>query len=68
MNTKAVRELLGLSQQKFADLIGVHKMTVCAWEYGKCNPSLKNQSKIIGRATVYINEVKNQEAKKNERV
>jgi transcriptional regulator with XRE-family HTH domain len=36
---KTLRELLGLTQQQFADLIGVAVSTVSRWERGKSNPS-----------------------------
>jgi len=32
---KALRKRLGLTQSKFADLVGVHVVTVKKWETGK---------------------------------
>jgi len=36
---KALREQLGLSQSQFAQLMGVHPMTVSKWERGAAFPS-----------------------------
>lgn len=33
MNTKPIRELTGLSQQKFGDKYGIPKRTIQNWEY-----------------------------------
>ena len=38
MNVKEIRELLGLSQQKFGDYFGVPLRTIQRWEYGKSIP------------------------------
>jgi len=39
MNVKELRERLGLSQDKFAALLGVAPYTVRRWESGKSQPS-----------------------------
>ena len=36
MNIKLLRKKLGLSQVKFAELLGTTQMTVSSWENGKC--------------------------------
>ena len=36
---QTLRELLGLTQQQFADLIGVAVSTVSRWERGQSSPS-----------------------------
>lgn len=36
MNIKKLRTKLGLSQVKFAELLGTTQVTVSAWENGKC--------------------------------
>ena len=36
MNIKNLRKELGLSQVKFAELLGTTQITVSAWENGKC--------------------------------
>lgn len=35
---KALREATGLTQQKFADLLGIPKRTIENWEGGKSHP------------------------------
>ena len=35
---RLMRKNLGLSQEKFAHKIGVHKITVSRWECGKITP------------------------------
>lgn len=44
---KALRKKLGLSQEKFAELIGVHKHTVQNWEYHKVCPTKANVQSLI---------------------
>ena len=39
MDTKALRKILGISQDKFAAMLGVSPYTVRRWESGKVNPS-----------------------------
>lgn len=36
MNIKKLRTQLGLSQVKFAKLLGTTQMTISSWENGKC--------------------------------
>jgi len=42
-----LREGLGLSQQEFADRIGVTKQSVSSWETGTSEPSIENLLKIV---------------------
>jgi transcriptional regulator with XRE-family HTH domain len=42
---KAWRERLGLTQEKAAELLGVHRVTVARWETGACA-----MPKLIGMA------------------
>lgn len=44
---KQVRSELGLSQMKFAHLVGVSLQTVQKWEAGASTPSEENKEKII---------------------
>lgn len=39
---RATRKKMGLSMQKFAELIGVDRMTIWRWEGGMVKPSLDN--------------------------
>ncbi|MBL7125153.1 MAG: helix-turn-helix domain-containing protein [Dehalococcoidales bacterium] len=53
MNVKELRERLGLSQDKFAALLGVAPYTVRRWESGKSQPSplaLKQLSQLTEKA------------------
>ena len=47
-----LRQRLGLSQSDFADLLGVHAMTVSKWERGVAKPSVHQQRvlKALARA------------------
>ena len=36
MNIRKLRKELGLSQVKFAELLGTTQMTISTWENGKC--------------------------------
>jgi DNA-binding transcriptional regulator YiaG len=50
INIKELRNSLGLSQQQFAQKLGVGLMTVSRWERGKSKPShlaLEKIKKII---------------------
>lgn len=44
---KKLREKLILTQKEFADLIGVSYVTVCRWETGKFEPTIKIRRKIV---------------------
>ena len=46
MNVKAIREALGLKQEKFAQRIGVSFATVNRWENGKAKPSPLAKEKL----------------------
>lgn len=35
---KALRKRVGMSQQSFAEVIGVSIHTIHSWEHGKCKP------------------------------
>lgn len=41
-NLKRERQSAGLSIQKLADMLGVHRNTVSGWEDGRFEPSSKN--------------------------
>ena len=41
LNAKEIRDKLGLTQEKFAELLGVHTRTVQNWESGKVIPESK---------------------------
>jgi len=45
--TKKLREKLILSQTEFAKLIGVSFTTVCRWEKGVHQPTIKVKRKIV---------------------
>jgi DNA-binding transcriptional regulator YiaG len=36
---KALRKFMGLTQQQFAEELGVRQPTICEWEVGKYAPS-----------------------------
>jgi DNA-binding transcriptional regulator YiaG len=44
---KELRNILGLSQQEFANKIGVGIATITRWEIGKCKPSRMANRKLI---------------------
>ena len=46
-NIKKLREKLILTQKEFAELIGVSYVTVCRWETGKFEPTIKMRRKIV---------------------
>ena len=46
-NIKKLREKLILTQKEFAELIGVSYVTVCRWETGKFDPTIKMRRKIV---------------------
>lgn len=43
---KKIREALGLSQQRFGQLLGVHWVTVSRWERGELRPSAYQEQLI----------------------
>lgn len=45
-NIKKLREKLILSQKELADLLGVSYVTVCRWETGKFDPTIKMRRKL----------------------
>ena len=45
-NIKKLRERLILSQKELADLLGVSYVTVCRWETGKFDPTIKMRRKL----------------------
>ena len=47
MNIKAIREQLMLTQQEFADLVGVTFHTVSNWERGKAKPYAIYKRKVV---------------------
>ncbi|MBE7088394.1 MAG: helix-turn-helix transcriptional regulator [Clostridiales bacterium] len=44
---KEIRKNLGLSQEEFADRVGVARQTICKWEQDIVQPTPKNIAKII---------------------
>lgn len=44
---KKIRLIAMLTQQEFADVIGVGIATVQRWEWDKGNPTLRHQRKIV---------------------
>ena len=44
---KAMRMETGLSQVKFAELIGMPRITLQSWEYGKSTPSEYLQAAVL---------------------
>jgi transcriptional regulator with XRE-family HTH domain len=49
---KAWRERLGLTQERAAELLGVHRVTVARWESGACA-----MPKLIGMACLSISKM-----------
>ena len=43
---KNAREKLLLTQDEFAEKLGVNSITVCRWETGKCEPNIKAKRAI----------------------
>lgn len=43
---KSLRQLTGLTQNEFAQLLGVTSMSVLRWENGKSQPTLANMRRI----------------------
>lgn len=62
-DVKLIRELLNLSQEQFAQKIGVDAITVARWETGKMCTNENNVEKIYTYAftnNIFINEIKAQ--------
>ena len=62
-DVKLIRELFNLSQEQFAERIGVDAITVTRWETGKIETSENNVEKIYTYAyhdNIFINEIKAQ--------
>ena len=60
-DVKLIRELLNLSQQQFAEKIGVDAITVARWETNKMDTTENNIEKIYTFAlnnNIFINEIK----------
>ena len=54
MNIKKLREHLGLSQVKFAELLGTTQITVSAWENGKCPDYIdKLAEMVLNKTTLF---------------
>ena len=47
LKIKELREVLLITQQELADLLGVTNVTVNRWENNKSNPSLKEKRKLV---------------------
>lgn len=47
MDVKEIRGKLLLTQQQFADAVGVTRVMVVLWENGKYKPTPKNVKKIL---------------------
>lgn len=47
MDIKAIRCELMMTQEEFANAIGVSRCMVAFWENGKHKPSFKNMKKIL---------------------
>ena len=47
MNIKEIREKAYLTQERFAEVLGVHISTVRSWEQGLRMPSLTQKGKIV---------------------
>ncbi len=65
----SLRDEQGLSQQEFADKLGVTRQTVSKWESGKIKPSADNlmaMSRLFGVSTDYILNLSPQPASQEE--
>jgi DNA-binding XRE family transcriptional regulator len=47
LKIKELREVLLITQQELADLLGVTNVTVNRWENNKSNPSIKEKRKLV---------------------
>lgn len=57
-NIKKLREKMMLTQEEFANVIGVSFQTVNRWENGKHEPTLKTKRKIVKLSSKFTNEGK----------
>ncbi len=49
MNIRKLRKELGLSQVKFAELLGTTQMTISTWENGKCPDYIDKLAELVLR-------------------
>ena len=56
-NLKRIRQNNGLSQEAFAELIGVSRQTVINWEKGNSLPSVDKVGIIIDKCSTSIEEI-----------
>lgn len=62
---KELREAMVLSQEEFAEKLGVSFATVNRWENGHHEPTYKARRKIISLCKKYSIEIKTDEGKDN---
>lgn len=53
-NLKKYRQQMGLSQESFADLVGLHRTYISAVECGKRNIALNNVQKIADALNIEV--------------
>lgn len=66
---RELRKENGISQQKFADAVGVTKMTVVFWECGHCAPNPFNRAMIadvFGCSADWLTGRENDEQRRND--
>ena len=49
-----LRKLKGYTQQQLADIVGVSKRAVGAWENGTLNPTFEHAEKVFGALGYHI--------------
>lgn len=54
---KKARELTGMTQQRFADTLGVDQSTVCLWETGKTFPRAKMLVRVAALCNCTVDEL-----------
>lgn len=62
-------EIIGISQYKFADAIGVKKATVAFWECGHCSPikfNLEMIAEVFGCSVEWLTGRENDEQRRND--
>lgn len=64
LNIKSIRELLGLNQLQFAQLLGVHPITVSKWERGIAAPT-DYQTAFLSQFQIAAKDRKTREELKN---